>query len=337
MENSYVITSNGIVINIDNLQHAGIKGMKWGIRRYQNKDGSLTPLGRKRYLNSDGTLNEKGVKKFGNSVKSGTETGAKTHGTTTGRTLTTQVMTKAALADMSNKELQDALNRMNNEELYKKKMNELGYVRIDKITDMDLRIADLEKQKKYIELQKEIEKLNPKKESKAIKLMGTLFDKVVEPAVTNAGKKVLEDYLTEAGTRKIKDKFKKVDEKVEAEAKKVAEKTKAQAERQAREEAEKQAKAEAKRAAKEAKKAAKKAAKDSTGKYRQSGGESTHIGITDLAIYNTPVTNLSKRTTSRGRSYVDRMRNDDYDDLVTIIDEDAPIAGYLSSPKDRGD
>lgn len=29
--------------------HAGIKGMKWGIRRYQNKDGSLTPAGRKRY------------------------------------------------------------------------------------------------------------------------------------------------------------------------------------------------------------------------------------------------------------------------------------------------
>lgn len=31
------------------LYHWGVKGMKWGIRRYQNKDGSLTAAGQKRY------------------------------------------------------------------------------------------------------------------------------------------------------------------------------------------------------------------------------------------------------------------------------------------------
>lgn len=31
------------------LTHWGIKGQKWGQRRYQNKDGSLTPAGQKRY------------------------------------------------------------------------------------------------------------------------------------------------------------------------------------------------------------------------------------------------------------------------------------------------
>lgn len=35
------------------LQHHGILGMKWGVRRYQNKDGSLTAAGRKRVAKLD--------------------------------------------------------------------------------------------------------------------------------------------------------------------------------------------------------------------------------------------------------------------------------------------
>lgn len=31
------------------LKHHGTKGMRWGVRLYQNKDGSLTALGKKRY------------------------------------------------------------------------------------------------------------------------------------------------------------------------------------------------------------------------------------------------------------------------------------------------
>ncbi len=30
------------------LCHYGIKGMKWGVRQYQNKDETLTPAGRQR-------------------------------------------------------------------------------------------------------------------------------------------------------------------------------------------------------------------------------------------------------------------------------------------------
>ena len=33
----------------DYLSHYGVKGMKWGIRRYQNKDGTLTSEGKKHY------------------------------------------------------------------------------------------------------------------------------------------------------------------------------------------------------------------------------------------------------------------------------------------------
>ena len=37
--------------NANELYHFGIKGQKWGVRRYQNEDGSLTPAGKKHYGN----------------------------------------------------------------------------------------------------------------------------------------------------------------------------------------------------------------------------------------------------------------------------------------------
>lgn len=47
------------------IYHHGIKGMKWGVRRYQNKDGSLTPAGKKRY---DRDIRENNAKKKDNRI-----------------------------------------------------------------------------------------------------------------------------------------------------------------------------------------------------------------------------------------------------------------------------
>lgn len=42
------------------LYHHGVKGMKWGVRRYQNEDGSLTAAGKKRQAKQEA----KAVKKY---------------------------------------------------------------------------------------------------------------------------------------------------------------------------------------------------------------------------------------------------------------------------------
>ena len=40
---------SGIFKMNNELEHHGTKGQRWGVRRYQNKDGSLTSAGKKKY------------------------------------------------------------------------------------------------------------------------------------------------------------------------------------------------------------------------------------------------------------------------------------------------
>lgn len=69
------------------LKHFGIKGQKWGVRRYQNTDGSLTNAGKKRYF------------------KPAHEDYKKAH-------------SRKSVRQMSNQELKDRNNRLNMEAQY---------------------------------------------------------------------------------------------------------------------------------------------------------------------------------------------------------------------------
>ena len=101
------------------IEHHGIKGQKWGVRRYQNPDGTLTPLGRKKL----GRLERK-VTKLGDMVKQSrsrymTLAKKKKNGTATSKELREYTALSFALRKSSKK-----LKRVSSEFDSKKKMLE---------------------------------------------------------------------------------------------------------------------------------------------------------------------------------------------------------------------
>lgn len=100
-------------MNETTLQHWGIKGMKWGVRRYQNKDGSLTALGRKREREMSDKL--KSAKKENEALKKENESLKKT----------VQSTRPKATSEMSDAELRERVNRLNMEQQYKQYVSNL--------------------------------------------------------------------------------------------------------------------------------------------------------------------------------------------------------------------
>lgn len=72
----------------DELYHWGIKGMKWGVRRYQNKDGTLTSEGKKHYAQDHEDY--------------------------------TRAHTKKSVREMSDSELNARINRLQKEQQYER-------------------------------------------------------------------------------------------------------------------------------------------------------------------------------------------------------------------------
>lgn len=123
---------------MSNLQHHGIKGQKWGVRRFQNTDGSLTAEGKKRYSVNDyqqAIDKTKTAGKIVNEAKTLNNTIKKVNDPAAERRI------RKSAAEMSDIELQKRVQRLNMEDNYTRMMLhrenlERGRTFVDKALDV---------------------------------------------------------------------------------------------------------------------------------------------------------------------------------------------------------
>ena len=116
------------------IAHHGIIGMKWGVRRYQNKDGTLTNAGKARYS----TDSDAGSPAPNSGVGKKTDTSSK------------------SVNEMSDEELRSRLNRINMEDQYNAAMAKRNPQKNQRVNKL---VNDLAEQAVRNFAQKGIEKL----------------------------------------------------------------------------------------------------------------------------------------------------------------------------------
>lgn len=141
---------------MNEIYHHGVPGMRWGVRRYQNKDGSLTPAGRKR---ADKLRNEylkvTGKKLTGRAVTQKNKSSEKTSEDTD---------KKKTIKDMTDAELREKTTRMNLE-------------------------------RDYINAVSAMNSLKPKEISRGKKFVNAVVKDVVLPAATDVSKQLVKSYM----------------------------------------------------------------------------------------------------------------------------------------------
>lgn len=163
------------IYNPDELTHWGVKGMRWGIRRYQNKDGTLTDAGKKRLAKESAAL-----KKEEQIIKNRKRTKAKID----------KLEARRKALDDDKKELEKDPSKP-----VKKTMKEMS--------DAELKAAVSRAQQEwqYLDYNKKINDIKAQERermSTGKKFVVSTMHKIVEPAIVDAGKAWLGKNLKEA-------------------------------------------------------------------------------------------------------------------------------------------
>ena len=146
----------------DELYHHGVLGMKWGIRRYQNKDGSLTPAGKRKAAK----MKAKYAELTGKQLRSSPSKTKSQNGKASSE------VPKKSIKDLSDDELRSRINRLRAE-------------------------------KDYMDLSKQISAMNPKQISAGKKFVSHVGNKIIVPALTDAGKRVFTDFVTKQASNAL--------------------------------------------------------------------------------------------------------------------------------------
>lgn len=176
----------------DELTHWGIKGMRWGIRRYQNKDGSLTPAGKKKLRAEQAKVREQeAINKKRKSVQASFDR--------------LEARKKAAAEEKKALDEAERIKLGKGKKSGGDKKVEDSDVQPAKKSYKDMTDAELNAAINRARMEETYRQLHPEPVAKP-SFLKKVVDEAVVPAAVNAGRQFIQNALTKAGENMLKGK-----------------------------------------------------------------------------------------------------------------------------------